>query len=140
LRLTDSLNLIEIKRLFEEYGFLGYDKVGKSSSKNFWLLVQHADKNPEFQLEVLKSMKLAADSANASLIDFAYLIDRVKVNTGQLQIFGTQMQLNDNKTSYEPKPLLDTENVNLKRKEVGLNTIEEYIKIMNDRYYGTITK
>lgn len=85
-------------------------------------------------------MKFEADSGNASLIDYTYLTDRVKVNTKQLQVFRTQMQLNEQKKSYEPKPLFDPGNVNQRRKEVGLNSIEEYIKIMNDCYYGTLMK
>ncbi|MDQ3190077.1 MAG: hypothetical protein M3Q58_00630 [Bacteroidota bacterium] len=140
LRLTDSLNFIVIKKIFEENGFLGYNKIGKTSSKNFWLLIQHADKHPNFQLEVLKTMKIAADNGNASLIDFAYLTDRVKVNMRQQQIYGTQMRLNEFKTSYEPISLVEPENVNIRRKEVGLGLIEEYIKTMNERYYGTLNK
>jgi hypothetical protein len=85
-------------------------------------------------------MKIKTYKGNASLADFAYLTDRVKVNTKQLQVFGTQMQLNESKTSYEPRPLIDPENVNLRRSEIGLETIEEYIEIMNERYYGTISK
>lgn len=39
LRVTDSLNFIIIKQLFEADGFLGYDKVAQKASNNFWLLV-----------------------------------------------------------------------------------------------------
>jgi hypothetical protein len=50
------------------------------------------------------------------------------------------MQLNKDNTSYEPKPVIDPEHLNERRKSVGLDTIEEYIKTMNTRYFGTLRK
>jgi hypothetical protein len=140
INLTDSLNFFQIRKIFNKYGFLGYDIVGKESSHKFWLLIQHADNYPAFQDSVLVQMKIQADIGNASYADYAYLIDRVKVNTGQLQIYGTQMTLNPTKTSYITKPTVDPENLNERRKQVGLSTIEVYIKMMNERYYGTLKK
>src|SRR4051812_35101572 len=32
------------ERILKQYGFLGFDKVGKEGSTHFWLLVQHCDK------------------------------------------------------------------------------------------------
>lgn len=138
INLTDSLNFIQIKRIFKLYGYLGYRLVGKESSHNFWILVQHADIDPSFQDSVLKKMKIEADSANASLAEYAYLTDRVKVNTGQLQIYGTQMMLNATKSSYVIKPTIEPESLNERRKSVGLKPIEDYIKLMNERYFGTL--
>jgi len=140
IKLTDSLNFIQIHALFSQHGYLGYDKIGIESSHNFWLLVQHADKHPEFQDSVLVTMKIEADKGNSSLSDYAYLLDRVKVNTGQAQIYGTQMTINSDKTSFEPKTVIDPDKLNERRKQVGLNTIEEYIQIMNERYYGSLQR
>ncbi len=138
--LTDSLIFIQIKKMFDKHGFLGYDKVGKEGSNNFWLLVQHADKHPSFQDSVLTKMKIEADKGNASLSNYAYLIDRVRVNTKQLQVYGTQMQLNSTKTSYEPLPTVEPDKLNDRRKQVGLKTIEEYIQTMNKYHYGELQK
>ncbi len=137
---TDSLNLIELMKIIETYGFPDHDMVGTEGTSNFWLLVQHQDQAPDFQEDILIKMKAAADKGKASLTDYAYLLDRVKVNTGQLQIYGTQMQLNSLKTSYEPKPLIEPEKVNERRQSVGLNSIESYIKRMNNRYFGSLNK
>src|SRR5687768_942986 len=125
IKLIDSLNFIQIEALFIKHGYLGNDKVGIESSHNFWLLVQHADRHPDFQERVLAAMKIEADKNNSSLTDYAYLLDRVKVNTGQAQIYRTQMTLNSTKTSYEPKRVIDPDNLNDRRKQVGLNTIED---------------
>lgn len=137
---TDSLNFIQIKKLFSQYGFPGYNMVGEKSSDNFWLLVQHADKHPSFQDSVLAKMKTEAEKGNASLLNYAYLADRVKVNNGQLQIYGTQMTLNTEKNSFEPMPTMEPEKLDERRQQAGLPPIEDYIRIMNQRYHGSIQK
>ena len=131
---TDSLNYLVIKPLFDNYGYLGYDKVGDQSSHNFWLLVQHADKYPEFQESVLIKMKVETERGNAAIKDYAYLYDRVKINSGQLQMYGTQMRVDTVKMTYEPKPVGDPEKLNERRKQVGLSPIEDYIRIMNESF------
>lgn len=138
MKMTDSLNYFPVQNIFKKYGFPNFAVAGEQGSTNFWLLVQHQDAHPEFQEEVLKTMKAAVDDQKASAADYAYLTDRVKVNTGQLQIYGTQMQLNPEGTSYEPKPIIDPEKLNERRAAVGLSTIEDYIQLMNTRHSGSI--
>jgi hypothetical protein len=135
---TDSLNFIIIKQIFEDYGFPGYDKVGGLSSQNFFLLVQHSDRHPEFQDSVLIKMKIEVDRNNASSMDYSYLVDRVKINSNQLQVYGTQLELNSSETSFEPLPVIEPENLNERRKSVGLPPIEEYIKAVNEFYRGKL--
>jgi hypothetical protein len=140
MKKTDSLNFYNLRKTFDEYGYPNYDLVGQDASHNFWLLVQHQDLHPDFQEEVLNKMKVEADKGKAYLLDYAYLVDRVKVNTGQLQIYGSQMTLNSTETSYEPRPVIDPEKLNERRKSVGLDPIENYIEVMNTRYFGTLKK
>ena len=140
LNLTDSLDFLMVKNIFNQFGYPGYDVVGKTGSHNFWLVVQHMDNHPTFQDSVLAKMKIEVSKDNSSSLDYAYLVDRVKVNTKQPQIYGTQMLVNKDSTSYEPKLLIDPDKVNERRKSVGLQSIEEYIKIMNERYFGTLKK
>jgi hypothetical protein len=137
---TDSMNSLEIRRIFYKYGFPNFDLVGQTGSEDFFIVVQHQDKFPVFQDSVLTSMKIEAEKGKASWANYAYLIDRVKINTGQLQIYGTQMQINKSNSSYEPKPVVEPDKLNVRRISVGLNTIEEYIAIMNEVYFGTLNK
>jgi len=81
----------ELKKIFDQYGFAGFDLVGEKGSSDFWLIVQHSDHNPEFQLEVLEKMKIEVDKGNADSRNYALLLDQVKLNTGHAQIYGTQV-------------------------------------------------
>ena len=85
-------------------------------------------------------MKIEVDKGKASAQNYAYLLDRVKVNTGKLQVYGTQMVLNEKQTSYQTQPLIDPEKVNERRASVGLDSIEAYIALMNSQYHGTLKK
>jgi hypothetical protein len=137
---ADSLNFIATRKIFYDYGFPDYALVGPKGSSDFWLLVQHADRHPDFQDSVLAHMKRAVEKHQASASNYAYLVDRVKVNTGQLQVYGSQMQVNKEGTSFEPKPVIEPEKLNERRQSMGLGTMEEYIKIMHERNYGTLNK
>lgn len=138
IRYADSLNYIIIKDIFKKFGFLGLNKVSETTSHNFWLLVQHADRHPDFQAKVLDSMKIEVNKNNASNINYAYLFDRVNVNSGKPQLYGTQLELNKNETSYVLKPTVDIENLNKRRQEINLEPIENYIKEMNEHLKGSL--
>ena len=139
-KLTDSLNYFHLKEIFSRYGFPNYDLVGKDGSFNFWLLVQHQDMRPDFQDSVLVRMKVEVDSGKASASNYAYLVDRVKINKHQPQVYGTQMGLNNDSTSFEPKDVIEPEKLNERRKSVGLDSIESYIQMMNERNAGSLKK
>ena len=115
------------KQIFNRYGFPDYDLVGKESSDNFWLCVQHSDADLQFQQVVLNKMKRAVISKKADKSNFAFLTDRVNINLGKQQIYGTQLDYDEHKTAF-PKNLWDPKNVNKRRKSIGLEPIEEYLE------------
>ena len=132
------------KEIFSSVGFPGIDRVGEDGAQNFWLLVQHCDYDPAFQKKVLQDMKKQVDRKNASSEDYAYLYDRVRVNSGEKQWYGTQLTHAENMWAI-PKPLADSLSVNERRKAIGLESIEEYLNgymkmhfEMNSAYYESI--
>jgi hypothetical protein len=125
-------NFPYVSAIFTKHGFPGFDLVGKETSNKYFLLVQHSDFEPDFQLKVLKSMKQEVDKQNASGQSFAFLTDRTELNSGRPQIYGTQVIMSGN---TKIKSCVDTLNLNERRKSVGLSTIEEYIEKCNDIFY-----
>ena len=137
---VEETDKIQLKTIFRDYGFLGYSEVGEKSSHNFLQLVQHFDSDSAFQQQVLVEMKKNIDKINASPTEFAYLTDRVNLNQKKLQVYGTQLQLNEKGSSYEPKPVIDVQNLNKRRAEVGLATIEEAVMLMNRHFAVSLKK
>jgi hypothetical protein len=121
--------------IFSQYGYPGYDVVGKEGAQNFWLLVQHADHAPAFQQKVLAKMKTEVDKGNARPDHYALLVDRVQLNTGKPQVYGTQVTYNTQICQAYPKSLADSASVNERRKAVGLPPLEEYLNQMTQMHF-----
>lgn len=126
-----------IAAIFRQYGFPGFNMVGKDGSNHFWLLVQHCDKFPEFQTSVLKAMEKEVKKQNANPNNYAYLYDRVQANAGKKQLFGTQVTYLVNTTGRAiPKiGLIDSVNVDKIRKEYTLPPLKDYLNQMTEMHY-----
>jgi len=133
---TSHQNVLE--SIYKKYGFLGFDKVDKDGSQNFWILVQHCDDFPEFQKDVLKSMKQEVKNNNASPRNYAYLYDRVQVNLGEKQLFGTQVDYEIISETVRATPkngLLNSENIVRLRQEYELEPLKDYLNEMTKLHY-----
>ena len=124
-----------LKQIFDKYGFIGFDLAGEQGSQDFWLMVQHSDHNPDFQKEVLEKMKLEVERGNAKSTNYGLLVDRVKLNSGEKQVFGTQVAYNIKTGQAYPRDLEDSLNVNERRKSIGLHPIEEYLNGMSEMHF-----
>ena len=117
-----------LKQIFQTYGFPTYDLVGKKSSNNYWLCVQHCDQDLSFQQTVLAAMEPKVKAKKADPKNFAYLTDRVNINSGKPQTYGTQVTYKD-RTAIA-KDLADPSQVNQKRLAIGLDSLETYLRMM----------
>jgi hypothetical protein len=96
-----------------------------------WLLVQHADRDPDFQAHCLTLMEEAYGNREVRGEDLAYLTDRVRVNSGQPQVYGTQFWRPPGPSSrLEPRPIEDAANLDQLRAMMGLGPFAEYRKLM----------
>ena len=128
-------NYVHLKKIIEEHGFPTFKMVGKASSHNFWLMVQHSDFDVEFQQKVLQLMLVEVKKNNASSQDYAYLVDRVRINSKQPQLYGTQLTVTDINKGYELKPVEKPEELDQRRKEIGLPPIKEYLEKSNKIFF-----
>ncbi len=124
-----------LKEIFDTHGFVGFDLAGEEGSQNFWLMVQHSDHNPVFQQEVLAKMKIAVENDNAIPSNYGLLVDRVHLNTGKPQVYGTQVDYNFEKAQAFPKNLADSANVNKRRAALGMEPLEDYLNDMSQSHY-----
>lgn len=128
---VDAKHTKRMKEIVAEIGWLTASRVGEQSAHNAWLLVQHANRHVDFQEQCLALMKGESDG-EVALRDIAMLEDRVRVNSDQPQLYGTQFQQIDGK--FVPRPIEDEENVNRRRQQMGLETLEENIVGMHKKY------
>ena len=76
---------------------------------------------------MLKLIKKQVDKKQAKANDFAFLTDRVLINSGKEQLYGTQLGYDKDNNAFS-KNLQDKENVNKRRKELGMESLEAYLK------------
>ncbi|WP_367915399.1 DUF6624 domain-containing protein [Leadbetterella sp. DM7] len=132
-----TTHTLRLEEIYRKHGFMGFDKVGEEGSNHFWLMVQHADKYPDFQKKILRAMDKEVKKGNANPRNYAYLYDRVRINAGQKQRFGTQVDYDvDGTGRARPKSgLSDSTHVDEIRKQYQLEPLKEYLNMMTEMHY-----
>lgn len=124
IHLVDSLNIKHLEELIAQYGFPTYRNVGHTGIDHASLLAQHGD--PEFLHWYLDQALLEADKGDFDKTWIAYMTDRDLTHNGKPQLYGTQLLTIDDFTAFEP--IADIGNLDERRNEMGLGSIEPYMK------------
>jgi hypothetical protein len=128
----DRANTEWLKGVVAEHGWPKISEVGERAANQAWLLVQHADHDPVFQLEALRMMEPLVAQREVSPNDFAYLTDRVMLKLTGKQRYGTQFHCVDGR--FAPLPIEDEAAVDRLRREAGMETQAENAARMRDSY------
>lgn len=121
----DSAHLKYVKELLDRYGWLGPKDIGNRGNLTLFLVIQHADRST--QEDYLPMMRQAAKAGNAKSEHLALLEDRVAIEQGRRQLYGSQIGLDSITRRYFVLPLEDPEHVDDRRKQVGLPPLSEYV-------------
>lgn len=122
---VDSINLIKVREILDNKGWLGANIIDNKGNTTLFLVIQHSDIGT--QEKYLPMMKDAVEKGNASASGLAMLEDRIALRKGQKQIYGSQIGYDKEKGEYYVLPLIEPENVNDRRKEVKLGSLENYV-------------
>lgn len=125
INMKDSINLIKTTKILDKHGWLGQDVIGQQGNSTLFLVIQHSD--IKTQEKYLPMMREAVKKGNASSSSLALLEDRIALRKGEKQIYGSQIGRNQETGEFYVLPLTDPENVDVRRAEVGLGTIQEYV-------------
>ncbi|MEN0003419.1 MAG: DUF6624 domain-containing protein [Bacteroidota bacterium] len=132
--LLDSLNTERVLAIIEEHGYPGKTLVGGRLASTAFLVIQHADL--DIQEKYLPMLKEAADKGELSKSSLALLIDRVEMRNGRPQIYGSQVQRNEETGAYEPAPIANPEQVDERRAEMGLGPLADYLSRWDIEWKG----
>jgi hypothetical protein len=122
----DSICFNKVTKILDEHGWLGKSKVGDQANQAIWLVIQHA--GLEMQEKYLPLLKESVEIGESEGWHQAFLEDRILMRNKKNQIYGSQTIWD--KTIHKMKiyPIEDVKNVNKRRKKIGLEPIEEYVK------------
>ncbi|MEP9359823.1 DUF6624 domain-containing protein [Sphingomonas sp. KR3-1] len=132
IRDQDHRNTAWLKTVVAQHGWPTISAVGKLAAGNAWLLVQHADDDPIFQLRMLKLMEPLLARREVDGRNYALLYDRVMLPLTGKQRYGSQFVCGE--TGWRPRPLEDEAGVEEWRKSVGLQPLAEYRKSLIAAY------
>ncbi len=122
-------NAVILNNIIDKIGYPTIDKVGEEASEATWLVIQHSIGQPAFMKKCAKLLAEAVRDDRASERNLAYLTDRIAVYENKPQLYGTQFDWDEN-GELSPKRFDNLTKVNLRRKSIGLNTLEEQTEII----------
>jgi hypothetical protein len=121
----DATRADRLREIIAEHGWPTFALVSTDGATAAWLIAQHADFDPAFQQQVVELMRPLVDGGQADASELAYLEDRVAVNTGQDQVYGTQIRCQGGEP-VPATPIVDEAAVDERRAAVGLAPLADY--------------
>ena len=121
---VDRRNTASLRQIVAQIGWPTRSKVGEHAARMAWLLVQHADHDVAVQRECLALIR-AAPAGEVEPREAALLEDRVCVNEGRPQRYGTQF-FTDEHGRLVPRPIEDPDRLDERRRAAGLEPFEDY--------------
>jgi hypothetical protein len=114
-----------LAEILAEHGWPGYSLVGEEAEDAAWAIAQHSDQDVDFQKTALQHLSVAVEADDASPGNLAYLTDRIAVNDGTDQAYGTQVTCGDD-GPVPVVPIVDEESVDDRRADAGLPPLADY--------------
>lgn len=128
----DSTNLVLVEALIAQYGWMGRGFVGDKGNSALFLVIQHSDL--ETQLKYLPLLEESVKKGESRPSNAALMKDRILMRQGKKQVYGSQVVFNKETGKQEFYPIEDEKNVNARRLQIGMTSIEEYARLFGMEY------
>jgi len=125
----DSINLIKVNKILTKQGWPDKKFIGERGSTTLFLVIQHADHDT--QEKYLPMIEKAVQDNNLPKRQFAMFYDRLVLSRGERQMYGTQLAMSKESKLPYVLPLADPKNVDERRAQMGLNTMQENLNRWN---------
>jgi hypothetical protein len=122
---VDSLDLKVVAQIIDRYGWLSDKQIGTTANETLFMVIQHS--NLQTQEKYLPIMTEAVANGSAKGKSLGLLIDRIELKEGRSQIYGTQVSWDMATGDCFLMPLIDPDNVDKRRAEIGMIPIAEYL-------------
>lgn len=123
----DHANQELIISIVEKCGFPTLNEVSQDNMNAIWTVLQHSKK--KYRKKYFPKVEAAVNNGDLSKAQYATMKDRILMDDGKPQIYGTQIK---NGKLYK---LDSPKTVNERRAEMGLKPIEEYLEQFNIEEY-----
>jgi hypothetical protein len=121
-----TANTDRLRNIVADIGWPGRALVGERAAEHAWLIAQHADHQLDSQRIFLDVLRRAVAAGDAPAWHLAYLTDRVAMNEGRGQVYGTQVADMEDGVPVS-WPIEDPDRVEERRSAVGLRPLKEHL-------------
>ena len=131
---TDAAHTVRFQQIVKTCGWPSAALAGADGANAAFFVVQHAV--PAVQEEMLPLVEAVYRNGDLPGPSYALLIDRVLVNRGEPQVYGTQATRVDQWVNGEPSvgPTIRDATLDARRAEVGLPPLDVYLRMLKQVY------
>ncbi len=123
---VDEENLNLVINILNQCGMPNWEQVSRLDFSTIWLVLQHANK--EARKTYFPVLKKSAENGDLRKKSVAMMEDRMMMDYDKPQIYGTQVYRRSNSEPWKLYDLKDPEHVDSRRRNVGLNSLSEYLE------------
>ena len=117
-------NQLRLFKLLDKYGWPTASEVTEYAAAGAALIINHS--TYEVRLKYFPMLEEAFKKGEAQPLRYAKMRDRLLVEEGKKQLYGTQIKMEN--LVREPHPIEDPEHVDQRRAEIGLGPLAPYLK------------
>lgn len=125
MQILDTANQLRLDEIVKQHGWPEKKEVGAKAVYAAFIVVQHSPR--EYMKRYAPLLQEAMERGDLSKDNFAMFDDRLRMNCGQPQRYGTQLNT-DEKGVRTFWPIEDEANVDKRRAEFGYEPMAEYAK------------
>ncbi len=114
----DSLALIKVENIVSRYGWLGKSEIGEVANSTLFIVIQHAQDN-SIREKFYPLLEESVKEGESRKSDLATMKDRILIQNGRPQIYGTQTN-----NQGQLLPVENKNELNKRRRQVGLKKIK----------------
>jgi len=126
MRTLHEANARELELAIDDEGWPTLDEIGEKALEAAFLIALNAMSRPALQRRCLTQMKAAANRGEIPARHPAILEDRIRVLEGRPQLYGTQLDWDDD-GNLAPLPIDNEELVDSRRARAGLPPLSQAI-------------
>lgn len=117
-------NQKKLLQLLDKYGWPTASEVTEYAAAGAALIINHS--TYEIRSKYFPMLEEAFKKGEAQPLRYAKMRDRLLVEEGKKQLYGTQIKMEN--LEREPHPIADPDNVDQRRAEIGLGPLAPYLK------------
>jgi len=127
MKKIDKESAVAVRTIIDRYGWMGADEIGSEASQTLFLAIQHVE-DLDVQQHYLPLLSEAVKDHKAEPWQLAFLTDRILMNQGKKQVYGTQVITSKNDYGPYVVPLENIDKVDELRAQLGLPPLKDYLE------------